>query len=569
MKKLFSLFFFFLILFSLELNAQSRAKNDTQIIISGSWIYDALQNLQSQTKRIFFTQNQPMSVGEIKFYFNKIDFESLSDAGKKLYEKTEAALYSSQDFTPNHDLRLFANVTLSPEFYYKSNKNVEWSFDYCLENRFIEIPILFGFSDFATIESDFFLAKNYVAMQNPQNFTNIPYKSNHVEFYFPRFSYASAGFLFKNREGGINFHVGKEGLQLGSATLGSVVFNKTFETDFYSDLTFYTEYLKYSLKVSQVDNDSFLYLHSLDVRPFKNFRFSVIEGSLLNSSFQLRYLNPFMIMHQFASWQDDYAQMTPNEEKYYGEGYFCAYLAFTAEIIPFKNFRIYGLYAQNEILDLGGNRSDASLSVPDSLGGQLGFEYNFSLKNSLLQINFETIYTSPYLYVKQSPAWSLFRSRNSPNTDGPVNSWIGSPFGPDCFAFQLFSEYSPLSNWKISVGYLFKIHGENNATSLFSKNNYDEEKKIYNYYPSVLYELAEENRDEQKMLEAKNKGRYMWMTGIPEYTHQIAVSGSYSPFERLIFLGKFAYTFVFNNKNVSDNFQHGFELSFGLQYSLF
>lgn len=545
-----------------------KSNNNTQIIKSGEWIYDAMDTLNSEVCQTFFTQNQPMSIGELKFYFNKIDYEKLSASGKKLYLKVWDFLYpnSADDFFPSSDLRLFLNLLVSPEIYYKSNKNIPFSFDYCLENRFIEIPVLFGFSDFVTLQSDFFLGKNYVAVQNPYNFTNIPYKSNHFEFYLPRFSYTSTGISFLNW--GFNFHLGKEGLQFGNTNLGSIVYNKTFETDFYSDLTFYTQRLKYSLKVSQVDSGTFLYLHSLDLRPFKNFRLSAIEGSLLNSAFQLRYLNPFMIMHQFSSWTDDYPQMTENEKKYYGEGYFCAYLAFTAEFIPFKNFRIYALYAQNEILDLGGSRQDASLSVPDSLGGQLGAEYNFSLPNeSYLKTNIEAVYTSPYLYVKQSPAWSLFRSRNSPNTDGLVNSWLGSPFGPDCFAVLLSSQYNPLSNWKISLSYLFKIHGENNASSLFS--SYDKEKNIYNYYPSVEYELANENQDEQKCIEAKNKGRYMWMTGTREYTHQIAISGNYSPFEHLSFYAKIVYNLIFNNKNIKDNIQQGFEFSLGGQYSLF
>ena len=218
---------------------------------------------------------------------------------------------------------------------------------------------------------------------------------------------------------------------------------------------------------------------------------------------------------------------------------------------------------------MGGSRSDASLSVPDSLGGQLGFEYSFPLQNEgFLTANLECLYTSPYLYVKQSPNWSLFRSRHSPNMDGYVNTWIGSPFGPDCFALQLYAKYNPISNWDISFGYLFKIHGENNAVSLFS-NTYDSEKGIYTYYPSVEYEIAQENGDSQGMTSAKNKGRFMWMTGNAEYTHQIAVKAIFSPVDKLKFTSQLIYDFIFNHKNQHGNFQHGFEFSFAAEYSLF
>lgn len=564
MKKFLFNLLVFIYVFSYSFAASN---NNTQIIQSGHWVYDAFETLQSEVKQPFFTQNQPLSVGQLKFYFNKIDENSLSASGKRLYLKVQNFLYHSDDFFPTQELRLFANLITSPEIYFKSNENLSLSFDYFLNNRFLTIPILFGFSDYITIQSDFFIAKNYSAMHESANFTNIPYSPNHIDFNFPNFSYGSTGAFFDNW--GISFHTGKQGMQLGNTKLGSIVYNNTFETDFYSELSIFSERLKYSLNVSQIDNETFLYIHQLDTRPTKNFRFSMIEGSLLNSSFQLRYLNPFMIMHQFASWYDDYPKITDAQKKYYGEGYFCAYLAFTGEFIPFKNFRIYGLYAQNEILDLGGSRSDASLSVPDSLGGQLGFEYNFPLQNEgFLTANLECLYTSPYLYVKQSPNWSLFRSRHSPNMDGYVNTWIGSPFGPDCFALQLYAKYNPISNWDISFGYLFKIHGENNAVSLFS-NTYDSEKGIYTYYPSVEYEIAQENGDSQGMTSAKNKGRFMWMTGNAEYTHQIAVKANFSPVDKLKFTSQLIYDFIFNHKNQLGNFQHGFEFSFAAEYSLF
>lgn len=553
--------------FALFFTTFAKSGNDTQIIKSGEWIYDAFDILNSENCETFFTQNQPMSVGELKFYLNKIDYDNLSAAGKKLYEKAENFLYPHDDLLPNEDLRFFINLNASPEFYIKTNKNIPYTFDYCLQNRFLEIPVIFGFSDYITIQSDFFIGKNYTSMQASDSFSNIPFNTDSIEFYIPRFAYGSTGKAFDNW--GFSFHTGKEGLQLGNTKLGSIVYNKTFETDFYSDLSFYTERLKYSLRVGQLDNDTFLYFHELDVRPFKKFRFSMIEGSLLDSNFQLRYLNPFMLMHQFASWGDNFPCTTENEQHYYGESHFCAYLAFTAEFTPFKNFRIYGLYAQNEILDLGGSKSDKSLSVPDSLGGQLGLEYNFYLQNdAYLRTNIEAVYTSPYLYVKHNPQWSLYRSRTSPNMTGSADTWMGSPFGPDCFALQFTSQYLPLSNWDISFGYLFKIHGENNAKKLFGKDNYDSERDIYTYYPSVQYQIAEDNGNEQECINVRNKGRYMWMTGIPEYTHSIIIKGNCSPFKHLDFYAQFVYSFIFNCNNQNENFQHGMEFSIGGKFSL-
>ena len=113
-------------------------------------------------------------------------------------------------------------------------------------------------------------------MQEINNFTNIPYGSNHIDFNLPCFSYGSTGAFFDNW--GISFHMGKQGMQLGNTKLGSIVYNNTFETDFYSELSIFSERLKYSLNVSQIDNETFLYLHQLDTRPAKNFRLSVCSA---------------------------------------------------------------------------------------------------------------------------------------------------------------------------------------------------------------------------------------------------------------------------------------------------
>ena len=220
MKKFFLCLSVFIYIFSYSF---ASSNNNTQIIQSGHWVYDALETLQSEIKQPFFTQNQPMSIGQMKFHFNKIDENSLSDSGKKLYQKIENFLYHSDDFLPTQDLRLFANLTASPEIYLKSNENIPLSFDYYLNNRFLTIPILFGFSDYITIQSDFFVAKNYSAIHENSNFTNIPYASNHFDFYFPTFSYGSTGLFFENW--GVSFHAGKQGMQLGNTKLGSIVYN--------------------------------------------------------------------------------------------------------------------------------------------------------------------------------------------------------------------------------------------------------------------------------------------------------------------------------------------------------
>ncbi len=544
----------------------AKSGNSTQLIKSGHWIYDDLETLCMDAKTEFFFETQPMSIGEIKFYLKKIPYENLSANGKHLYDKVNSFLSKNEDFLPESDLRLFGNIKTNPEFYYKTNRDIEWSFSYYQKDFFLTIPLIMGFSDYVTIEPDFVIGKNQPEAAAPYNFTNIVYSGDQMEFMFPRFAYGDAGHAFDNW--GIDFYIGKEGLQIYNTQLGSILYNRTFETDAYWSLNLYTEYLKYSMHVAQVDNTKYLYLHQLNMRPFKWFKLHVLEGSLLNAPFELRYLNPFMLMHQYGSWTQYQHLLTETEYDYYSEGRFCAYFGLMFEVIPFRNFKIYGLYSQNEILDAGGSRSDSALSVPDSLGGQIGMQYNIPLKNDGYIKNYlEGVYTSPYLYVKQSPEWSLYRSRPNMQTDENTVSWIGSPYGPDSFAVIAKTEYKDKNNWNIGLSYTFSIHGENNAESLFNKkttvkNKDNEDEEIYSYYPSVEYRLSE--TDEEK-IKARDKGRYMWMTGINEYKNQIKLYGDYALNENLDFYGQGLYVIKYKNNEAS----YGIELSCGIEYKLF
>lgn len=564
-------------------------KNDTQVLKTGHWVYDNLYYLSSEQKLSLFLDTQPMTIGEIKFNFAQIDYDSLSENAKLRYKKLSDFLYKTDDFFKEDAFRLYINPRISPEFYYKTNKEIPWSFNYFINDYFITIPIILGFDNYFTIQTDAFIGKNGPSIQEPDNFTNIIYKGSHLEFLFPRFAYGSFG--YNNDLWGFNFHIGTMGRNIGKTSIGSIIYNKTFETDSYALLNLYTKKFKYSMDVSEITNNRFLYLHTLNARLFKNFRLSVVEGSMINAPFELRFLNPLMIMHSYGARFDYNDFITPTQKKYYGESGCCAYFGVNFDYTPIKNLRIYGLYAQNEILDPGGSRSDESLSVPDSIGLQLGVDYDILLKNNdILKTNLEASYTSPYLYVKYTPDTSLFRNRWDMQSGGNVQSWIGSPLGPDSFAVNLGLKYDN-SKFNVGLSYQLIIHGQNNS-SMFSQktsvnkvdqngnpvekitgvdehNNLikeNEQEEVYSYYPPVQYNIADNDKDK---INARDKGRYMWMSGTNEITNKIMLDASYNFTPKLKMFGKFVYTNILNHNNTEGKSEQGIELSLGCEYKLF
>jgi len=319
-----------------------------------------------------------------------------------------------------------------------------------------------------------------------------------------------------------------------------------------------------------VSKDKYLYLHHFDVRLFKKLRVGMLEGSLVDGPFELRFLNPFMIMHSFAGWTQ---YNTPAENEIYGEGHFCAIMAFTLDFTPIRNLRIYGIYNQIEMQTAGEKESLIGQSYPDSIGGQLGVEFIVPDRHKgYWTVVAEGVYTSPFLYIKQSPDWSLVRARNDElnSSRNPIYSWMGSPFGPDTIAGYLGVTYQQPGRWELGLSYLFAAQGTND-TSLFDKKKktvtLDDgtivEDEWYDYYPRVQINTGTATEEE-----AAARARYMGLTGTVEYRNQLMLKGSYHILENLRLSGKCAYTFVFNNRHSEDNFQQGVELGLALTYNL-
>lgn len=85
----------------------------------------------------------------------------------------------------------------------------------------------------------------------------------------------------------------------------------------------------------------------------------------------------------------------------------------------------------------------------------------------------------------------------------------------------------------------------------------------YDYYPRVRINTGTATEQD-----AAAQARNMWLTGTVEYRNQLALSGSYHIRDNLRLTGKCIYTFVFNNKNVADDFQQGVELALAFTYNL-
>lgn len=564
--------------------------NGSKLINSDSWLMDAMYILCSSSKSVALTELTPISYEEYNFYLSKINYDSLDESSKKLYDKVKDYLANDKSLINISPLKFGLNMITFGQLMFKNNDNINWTFanpysgnryfDYNTDTYksvlFIDesfaktgdylkptftFPISVNLADVFCFYMEPFLGKSIWGMQKDNNFTNVSYKMKDFDFFLPRQGYFSAGYVW-NGNIGVNLQIGKEGYQMGRSLTGSVIYNNSFVTDGYAKLNVFTKNFKYETNIVQVGTHRYMYLHTFEIKMFERIRVGLMEGTFANSDFELRFLNPFMVMHSYGAWKQ---YSTELEEKYYSESHICQYFGFTLDIIPFKNSRLYFLYAQNEYQLPHEAKGNYGKTLPNGIGAQLGAEYFIPHNEGWWKINIEALYTSPYLYVKQGRDWSLisYRTNMMSNKNDPIYSWIGSPYGPDTLAIGGQVSYEKFNKLKLDFSYFFVAHGENNF-SMFSATTEIDGQTYWAYYPSVLKLLGLISDEE-----ATSIARDMSLTGVLQYTNEFKIHCDYYINNNLKLNGEVVYMFILNNNNIKTKLQHNLQLAVGVEYKLF
>lgn len=575
MKKLLLILSALVLLSSLSF---AQVYSSQQVIPAGHWIYDALYYMNLEQKKSSTLDNAPLTVAELYLNFEQIDKEKLSEAGKELYEKTEGFFERKKFLFDFKGAKFTSNIIVNPVGAIRTNSDLDWTYasSYTDDgNNYVStaamgtvytqpvlvFPFILDFGELFYIDVQPYAgAGPFWSLTSDFYAVNIPTGKNGAEFFmWPLNANASFGKCFGGW--GAELNVGRQGLEVGRTKTGSIIYNSTFQTDFYVQLNLYSPRLKYTMDVAQVDVNRFYYMHTAEIVPFSWLKLGIMEGTLVDGDFELRYLNPLLFMHAFSGWRQYNSEL---EEKYYKEAHYCAYFGWSFDITPCKYLRIYGIYAQNEIQSSVELNTDYDYSIPDSYAWQLGTELSLPVGKGYLTTSLEGIYLTPFCYLKPTKAASLARVRENDADSyglGKIASWIGSPFGPDALGGQLSAAYDIPSKFKAECAYLFMAHGSN-SFNLFDKTKEIDGKKYDSFYPAAMY-LQGESAEKTRAM------RTLALTETVQYTNRISLSGEYHFMKNLSAEAMGAYTFVFNNKGRGGEFAHGLELTLGVRYSLF
>ena len=185
--------------------AAGTAQTAQKLVPAGHWVLDAVNDIFLESGRSAFIYTAPLSVAELKLYMEDVDRDALSPHGHRQYERV-------LDWCDEHGLSFTSRavtegvgITVTPELYYRSNPEIDWSFLYHFRDNFFSFPLYFSVADYAYFDADFFLGRNYWSIHRASNnWHNAPINFDKTiaeafEFDWPQVAYASFGVPIKER----------------------------------------------------------------------------------------------------------------------------------------------------------------------------------------------------------------------------------------------------------------------------------------------------------------------------------------------------------------------------------
>lgn len=538
--------------------------NDQKLFYENSdgWVYDTIADLASECGQITQLNSSPLPKAQLKQAIEVIDRDSLKPSSQERYDNLLAYLDTEYWSIGAEPVMLGIKVRGSVEVFKRSEDEMERDWDYL--DRYInqsglfKAPVYLTVGNYVTLEAGFDKFGNYSNIIDDDNWTNIQYAPGIWDW--PKTAYASIGIPVLGHSA-INFQIGRNGMQVGNTSQPSVILSNRFTTDGYASLSFYSPAVYYIGSVQQIETNKYFYLHHINLKPFKFLSIGLVDGTLVHSGFELRYLNPLMFMHSFYSKLD---------QSYEDKNGISQYFGLTFECVPIKNLRLYGLFAQNEIQAFGELSTEEGRSTPNGMAWQFGATYNLSTDGPGSWIfNAEGQYVSPWCYTRGTPG-NTFVSDHITHFGDQKRTFIASLGGPDSASATVNASYEVPGKWNAKLSYDFVAHGENYIEKMIQQyyeapdpsdpsatKGYDG----YYYYPDSRSYQDEGNPNSPyaDIHDAAKVARDMSLTGTVECSHKLTLSGEYVFNKWITVQGAASYKFMFNAGNVQDKFLHGVE----------
>ena len=438
------------------------ADNQQRILPLNSPVYEYLEALCLEGGMAIPSTSRPFSIAEAEAYLERIPLSSLSPGGRRTVQEVKKLLSERSLYSEGENFQFNPVLNCNIEAYVNSADSAdEWEYGYEQRQPLVELPLqIFLYDAFYADLQPCFQKDPFVA-ESADTWSNIITDFSEVEGHFPFRGFFSLGGTHWTIQAGRDF------LSWGNGITGNLILSDYADYHDFLRFAVFWKTFKFSTCFIEFDSweddsvtaddfsESFLG-HRLEARFWDRISIALTESLMLESKyFQPRYLNPFMVYHNWFL-NDRYGNIN---------------LGIELEVNPFRWFYLYGQFCADQIQSSYEKKRYANAdSMPDAYGYILGIRGAYPVKTGYVQSHFEWVRTDPWFYLIEGQPDYIVERRIITNYLGKkviISKPLGYWAGPDTMLFSWQASFSALNLFSLFVGAQYQVQGENTIYTPF------------------------------------------------------------------------------------------------------
>jgi hypothetical protein len=514
------------------------------MILTGDPVLEDLYFLSLESGKPFLSFTPPLAPAEVEQFLDSLDVSNFSSPALEAYERARKALIHEAPLTLSVDaFSISLNINAALEARARINSDISWHPEYPKIAPVLSLPFNFHFADSLQLHFEPIIAADPEYYVNAETIgVNVPWQLVYLDLNMPLRAFIAAGGSWWN------FQLGRDRISYGTGYMGNLSISDNPAFYEFARLSFFSKYFKYSVLINQMpleiktSNDKnydehknylvrttqrYFYLHRLDFSPFNALSIGLMEGLMVgNSPLEIRYLNPFVIFHNFYSnWDYDMAagDMTGS------------FFSVEANWNVFGSLAVYGQFAMNELITKY-KAEHWPGQPPNGLAFLAGTRFSRSFVSWGSVFFAEFIYTDPFAYMSPSPFSSFIQMRRlSVNNNNTLLYYIAYP--RDTIALTLGTRFFKGDALNISGEFSWIVRGEHNKNGIFW--------------------------DWEKTDDAFNEKT---PTGIAENKYIASLEAQWKLYPFLVLKGSVTGIFSHNNRNIDGSDETGGQAAFSINF---
>lgn len=418
------------------------------------------ENLELQVDRFFIREGVAPLLSQSPYMNDEVKLE-LNRTDSTVPGEILSSLEGQWDYEED-TLKFNSDITVTTEVYFHNEKDyLGWEYDFFDRKPFINVGLDFQVTEYINASVEFPLMKDrLIADRSTDNWTNVIYNMSDLDMNIPNKAVINMGIPH------LGFSFGRDLIKMGE---GLLVSPNTFYHDFLKlstywknfryDFTFIAlgdENLTLSPGVDKKNNNKMLIAHGLGFNINNKVSINVVESVMLGGGeFNMKVLNPFLILHNEYLSQSDYAN---------------AFMTINIVAAPVNRVQVYGELAVDQYATPYENGAWEQ-EEPNAIGWIIGARTLVPINKLELDINASFVHTDPYLGLDSSginfTTTKNYVTHSQPDDDAngiPVTDFLG--IGPDKQIFTLSCDVVGIDRLTIGMEYQLKRLGDINTSSV-------------------------------------------------------------------------------------------------------